>query len=79
MTEGQFHEIKAVLAMGWPVAAGASHSRLLVGFRDDSQQPGGGFFIAKDSGAGGYRQVTYKFVKRKVADVFWVEALAKSR
>jgi hypothetical protein len=79
MTDGQFHEIRAVLAMGWPVAAGASHSRLLVGFRDDPKEPGGGIFIDKDSGTGSYRQVTYQFVKRNVADVFWVEALAQAQ
>lgn len=79
MTDAQLHEIKAVLATGWPVAAGAGHSRLLVGYHDDSKQAGGGFFLTKDSGAGMYTQVTYEFVKTNVADVFWVEALIKSR
>jgi hypothetical protein len=79
MTEAQMHEIRAVLAIGWPVAAGASHSRLLVGYHDDPQQPGGGIFLTKDSGSGRYKRVTYEFVKSKVGDVFWVEALSTSR
>ena len=29
LTDAQMHEIKAVLAIGWPVAAGAKHSRLM--------------------------------------------------
>jgi hypothetical protein len=77
LTDAQLHEIKAVLAIGWPVAAGASHSRLLVGYHDDTQQPGGGRFLTKDSGSGRYKEVTYEFVKDRVGDVFWVEALIK--
>jgi hypothetical protein len=72
-------EIKAVLAIGWPVAAGAGHSRLLVGYHDDPQQPGGGVFFAKDSGSGKHKQVTYDFLKTKVHEVFWVEARTKSQ
>jgi hypothetical protein len=70
-------EIKTVLAKGYPVAAGASHSRLLVGYRDDRQQAGGGKFLTKDSGKGAFSSVTYEFVKQNVADIFWVEAPAK--
>jgi hypothetical protein len=79
MTDAQLHEIRAVLAIGWPVAAGARHSRLLVGYHDDPQQPGGGVFLTKDSGSGRYKRVTYEFVKGKVGDVFWVEALINSQ
>ena len=71
------HEIKAVLAIGYPVGAGAEHSRLLVGYHDDLKQPGGGVFFTKDSGSGKFDEVTYQFVKTKVGDVFWVEALDK--
>ena len=77
LTVAQMSEIKAVLALGWPVAAGAEHSRLLVGYRSDPRQPGGGMFFTKDSATGKYEEVTYQFVKTNVADVFWVEALAK--
>ena len=77
LTDAHMHEIKAVLAIGYPVAAGAEHSRLLVGYRDDPKQPGGGMFFTKDSATGKYEEVTYQFVKTKVGDVFWVEALVK--
>jgi hypothetical protein len=78
LTDEQFREIKSVLARGWPVAAGSHHSRLLVGYRDDPAQPGGGLFLTKDSGSGSYSQVTYEFVKGEVADVFWIELSADS-
>jgi hypothetical protein len=78
LTDDQFQEIKLVLARSWPVAAGSGHSRLLVGYRDDPGEPGGGVFLTKDSGSGSYSQVSYEFVKKDVADVFWVELPARS-
>jgi hypothetical protein len=77
LSESQLHEIKVVLASGWPVAAGSNHSRLLVGYTDDANQPGGGSFITKDSGKGKYSTVTYEFAKSKIGDVFWIEAPLK--
>lgn len=77
LSETQLNEIKIVLASGWPVAAGSSHSRLLVGYTDDANQPGGGSFITKDSGKGKYSTVTYEFAKSKIGDVFWIEAPLK--
>ena len=74
LSDEQFREVKTVLAQGWPVAAGSDHSRLLVGYQDDAAQPGGGTFVTKDSGAGGYGQVTYEFVRTRVGDAFWVES-----
>lgn len=71
-------EIRKVLAQGWPVAAGSSHSRLLVGYRNDPAQPGGGVFLTKDSGLGDYGEITYEFARSKVGDVFWVEALPEA-
>jgi hypothetical protein len=76
LTDEHLREIKTVLAKGYPVAAGSSHSRLLVGYRDDPRQAGGGVYLAKDSGAGAFNTVTYEFVKQNVGDVFWVEAPA---
>jgi hypothetical protein len=73
VTPEQFVEIKRVLAAGWPVAAGASHSRLFVGYVDDEKEPGGGLFLTKDSGSGSYSRVTYEFAKTQVNDVFWVD------
>ena len=74
LTDVQIGQIKATLAKGWPVAAGSSHSRLLVGYRDDPRQAGGGVFVTKDSGTGTYSEVTYEFAKTKIGDVFWIES-----
>ncbi|NCO40794.1 MAG: SUMF1/EgtB/PvdO family nonheme iron enzyme [Armatimonadetes bacterium] len=73
LTDEHMRQIRATLAAGWPVAAGSGHSRLLVGYRDDPDAPGGGVFLVKDSGAGAYTEVTYEFVQVKVGDVFWIE------
>ena len=76
VTDKHLLEIKKVLAKGYPMAAGANHSRLLVGYRDDAHQAGGGTFLTKDSGAGAFKTVTYEFVKDNVRDLFWVETPA---
>jgi hypothetical protein len=73
LSDGELDLVKATLAKGWPVAAGASHSRLLVGYRVDPDQPGGGVFIARDSGSGRDEEITFAFVKDNIADAFWVE------
>ena len=52
LTDEHFLAIKTALAKGYPVAAGSNHSRLLVGYADDREQPGGGLFYTKDSGSG---------------------------
>lgn len=74
VNDEQFAEIKHVLASGYPVAAGSGHSRLLVGYRDDAKFAGGGAFITEDSALNRFDEVTYEFVRKDVADVFWVEA-----
>lgn len=74
LTDKHMTEIRQALARGWPVAAGSDHSRLLVGFRDDPAQSGGGTFLTQDSAIGGYGTVTYDWVKTKVGDAFWVES-----
>jgi hypothetical protein len=79
LSESQLREIKEVLASGWPVAAGSSHSLLLVGYVNDLKQPGGGTFITKDSGKAAFDTVTYEFAKSKIGDVFWVEAPPKPK
>lgn len=78
LTEEHLIQIKTVLAKGYPVAAGSSHSRLLIGYVDDPERPGRGLFLAKDSGAGTYNTVTYEFAKEKVGDLFWVEVTRKT-
>jgi hypothetical protein len=75
LSDEQFAAVKAVLARGFPVAAGSGHSRLLVGYRDDPALPGGGAFLTEDSALARFDEVTYDFVRQQVADVFWVEAL----
>lgn len=74
ITERQLRDAKAVLARGWPVAAGSKHSRLLVGYVDDPAQPGGGYFITKDSGKASFRRLAYDTARTKLASLFWVEA-----
>lgn len=74
--EGQFAAIQRVLADGYPVAAGSGHSRLLVGYRTDPAQPGGGIFITEDSALNRFDEVSYEFVRTQVADAFWIEAVA---
>ncbi|MGD0517456.1 MAG: hypothetical protein ABSA26_07980 [Thermoguttaceae bacterium] len=73
LTDQQLLRIKEILAKGWPVAAGSFHSRLLVGYRDDAILPGGGVFITKDSGLGGYGEISYEWAKANVGNGFWVE------
>jgi hypothetical protein len=82
LDDAQFGEVLATLARGFPVAAGSGHSRLLVGYRVDAKQPGGGRFLTEDSALAAFSEVTFDFVRKQVADVFWVEAtppLASSR
>ncbi len=73
LTEQQFDETRRTLASGWPVCAGSDHSRLLVGYEDDALHPGGGKFMTRDSGFGGYGEVSYEWARQHVYDLFWVE------
>ena len=72
--EWNLRDVKTILAKGYPVASGASHSRILVGYEDDPNQPGGGIFYTQDSGKGKFSTVTYEFAKKNMNDLFWVEA-----
>lgn len=73
LTDAQFEDARRTLAAGWPIAAGSSHSRLLVGYADDAAKPGGGAFLTLDSAVGGWSEVDYSFVKTRVNDAFVVE------
>lgn len=77
VSDGQFAGIRRVLAAGYPVAAGSSHSRLLVGCRDDPAAPGGGVFITVDSALNRFDEVSFEFVRKRVADAFWIEAVPR--
>ncbi len=67
-------DVKSVLAKGYPVASGASHSRIFVGYADDTNQLGGGLFYTQDSGIGKFSTVTYEFSRKNMNDLFWVES-----
>ncbi|MBI1852585.1 MAG: hypothetical protein HYR85_19755 [Planctomycetes bacterium] len=74
VSNSQLAEIRETIARGYPVAAGSGHSRLLVGYRDDASREGGGVFVTEDSALARFDEVTYDFVRKQVADVFWIEA-----
>lgn len=73
LTAEHLAAIQQVLARGWPVCLGSSHSTLAVGYADDPGVAGGGSLCIRDSAIGGYRALTYEFVLAKIGDVFWVE------
>jgi len=74
LTDDHMAQIRAVLNSGWPICAGSHHSRLIVGYEDDADAPGGGrFFVADSGGSGKFAEVTYEFAREKTYDVFWVE------
>lgn len=73
VTDAQFAELLATLRRGYPIAAGAAHSRLLVGWREDPAAKGGGVFLTLDSALARFAEVDAEFVKTKVCDAFVVE------
>ncbi len=73
----QLDAVCAALANGWPVAAGAGHSRLLVGWRADAAAAGGAVFATIDSGLGRYGEVPAAYVRDEVCDAFVVEVTAR--
>ncbi len=74
LTDEEFAQTKATLDAGYPVAAGADHSVLFVGYLDDPAEPGGGAFLVLDSGGPGhYREKTYAEALATQNDLFWVE------
>lgn len=74
LDDAQFGAVLAALADGWPVAAGAAHSRLLVGYRGDPRAPGGGVFATIDSATGAFGEVSAQFVRDDVCDAVVVTA-----
>lgn len=58
------------------------HSLLLVGFRADPQQPGGGVFIVHNSSPGSSDEaLCYEYVRAYMNDAVWIDydAVASSR
>lgn len=73
ISDAQLMEMKEILVKGWPIGVGAAHSRLFVGYKDDTTKPGGGVFITKDSALGAYTEESYEWVKNEAFDIFWIE------
>lgn len=68
-----------VLEMRPPAGVFDGHSVLLVGYRDDLQQPGGGVFLIRNSGKGGHdAAMSYEYVRAYMNDAAWVEIPAKA-
>jgi hypothetical protein len=64
-----------VLQMAAPADVFDGHSVLLVGFKDEAGQPGGGVFLIRNSG-GGPRDaaIPYDYVRAYLNDAAWIEA-----
>ncbi len=73
LEDRHIRETKAVLAKGWPVAAGSYHSILFVGYEDDPALPGGGRFLVRDSGGRNEETLSYAAAKERMIDLFWAE------
>ncbi len=68
-----------VLEMRPPEGVFDGHSVLLVGFRDDPRQPGGGVFLIRNTGKGDHdAAMSYEYVRAYMNDAAWVEPPAKS-
>ncbi|HEY9175475.1 MAG TPA: C1 family peptidase [Verrucomicrobiae bacterium] len=63
-----------VLEMRPPEGVFDGHSVLLVGYRDDARQPGGGVFLIRNSGKGDHdAAMSYEYVRAYMNDAAWVE------
>lgn len=55
------------------------HSVLLVGYRNEAAQPGGGVFIFRNSGGSGRDGLMpYAYAREYMNDALWIECQAKS-
>lgn len=65
---------KAVLQMAPPEGVFDGHSVLLVGYRDDPAQPGGGVFLLRNSGGGAPDgALPYAFARAYTNDAAWID------
>ena len=56
------------------------HSVLLVGYRDDAQQPGGGVFLFRNTSRGGRDgSMPYEYARAYMNDALWIEADTKAK
>jgi hypothetical protein len=67
----QLTAVLAALQAGVPVAVGAAHSRLLVGYRPGTGSDDG-VFLTLDSGSGSFAEVPRDYVVREICDAFVV-------
>ena len=66
-----------VLQMVPPADVFDGHSVLLVGFKDDPAQPGGGVFLIRNSGGGpADAALPYDYARAYLNDAAWIEAAA---
>jgi hypothetical protein len=73
---------EGVLQMCPPAEVFDGHSVLIVGYRDDQRQPGGGAFLIRNSGAGGEGgadsgALSYEYVSAYMNDAAWIGPDAK--
>lgn len=61
-----------ILQMSAPEEVFDGHSVLLVGYRDDPAQPGGGVFLIRDSGSGEDRAMPYGYARDFMNDALWI-------
>jgi len=55
------------------------HSVLIVGYRDDAQQPGGGLFLVRNSGGDGSDgALSYAYVQDYMNDAAWIGGEAET-
>lgn len=73
LRDSHIETIKEVLRKGWPVCAGREHNVLIVGYRDDRRQPGGGTFTIRNSNFTNYRTMTYEEMKAKSNAALWID------
>ena len=63
-----------VLVMAPPEGVRDGHSLILVGFEDDSDQPGGGVLLFRNSGGTvSEGKMTYEYAKAYMNDAIWIE------
>lgn len=68
------------LQFATPVEVFDGHSVLLVGFRDEPQQRGGGIFLIRNSGGGvPDGALTYEYVRAYMNDAVWIDSAPGKR
>ncbi|MDQ3813428.1 MAG: hypothetical protein M3347_05700 [Armatimonadota bacterium] len=73
LTDADLEVARSMIRKGWPVCAGGEHCVLLVGYQEDPRQPGGGFFIVRNSATIRYENMTYATAKPKFNTLLWIE------